>query len=120
MRALRELRPKASTAVGAQELTAQELTAKRHQYDGTIISSLSAGVRRLQGQDNRSTPINIASSLRRGEPKESRAHEAGGGLGLDFLPPAVDVALLAQAAAGRGRSRAQVRRLHDLFISAVT
>jgi hypothetical protein len=43
-----------------------------------------------------------------------------GGLGLDFLPPAVDVALLAQAAAGHGRSRTQVRRLHDLFVPAVT
>jgi hypothetical protein len=39
---------------------------------------------------------------------------------LDFLPSAVDVALLAQAAAGHGRSRTQVRRLHDLFVPAVT
>jgi hypothetical protein len=38
----------------------------------------------------------------------------------DFLPPSVDVAFLAQAAAGHGRSRTQVRRLHDLFVPAVT
>jgi hypothetical protein len=46
--------------------------------------------------------------------------EERGQLAFDFLPPPIDVAFLAQAAAGRGRSRTQLRRLHDLFAPAVT